>query len=753
MGIVRPSMKSVAGSIVRHRWAFVLVWLVLLAVCVTLAPRFMDVTSGGGFDLPHSESWQASSTLQNEFSQSYGHTVQLLFHNSSGQVSDPEMREQVEGLTDRTMELPGAMKSVTWYDSGLPNLVSPDGTSTYTLITFSGSEEEVQKYVPVIRGLADDMEGAKVYVLGGPAFDYDLEKTSEEDLRTAETYGLPVVAIILVLVFGSLVAAGLPVLLGGVSVTVTLASLFLLGHHMALSVFVLNMVTMLGLGLGIDYSLFMVSRFREELSGGNSINAAVASTFSTAGRAVVFSGAAVMVGMSMLVLFDIVFMRSMGVGGVLVSAVSVLVALTLLPAVLVIAKGRIDTLRVVPARFLRGGHGRFWHGLSRAVMRRPLLFLGISMGLLLVLALPVKDMKAGSPGAGDLSPESGSRLGIELLAEKWSPGEVSPIYIVFDTGNSYGVLDNGFRGGLTDLGRQLMDDGRVERVESIAGMDLPGGPGELRTWALENPEIAAVAASLVNIDGGGGKTVMRVIPVVPGSRETRQLVDELRREIIPAVGGLSGAEATVGGSAAEIVDFTDMLKDAFPFLVGAVLLITYIVLLLLFRSLVIPLKAIFMNLLSVAAAYGVLVMIFQKGWGDSLLGIDAPGGILPFVPVILFSILFGLSMDYEVFMLSRIKEEYDRSGDNEQAVALGLEKTGRIITAAALIMIVVFGSFALTRSIVVKEIGLGLAVSIFLDATIVRIIMVPATMKLLGKWNWWLPAWLDRLLPDFSLKH
>lgn len=756
---MRFSMTALAELIIRRRKAIIVVWLALLVSGVLLAPRLTDVTAGGGFDLPDSESYQASSVLQNEFGQGYGHTVQLLFHSPGGQVTSPDFQARVEELVDRVRQLPGALESLTFYKTGLPGLVSTDGTATYSLVTFSGTEEEIQKQIPAIREMAQDESDMQTYVIGGPAFDYDLERSSEEDLRTAETYGLPVVAVILVLVFGSIVAAALPVALGGLSVTMSLATVYLLGHWTPISIFVLNLVTMLGLGLGIDYSLFIVSRFREELSAGRGPAAAMRATVVTAGRAVIFSGAAVIIGMAMLMIFNIVFMRSLGLGGVLVAAFSVLVAVTLLPALLTLIGRRVNAVRVIPSSMLKGGGGSFWHSWSRMVMKYPLLFLVVSMGLLLVLAWPVKDIRAASPGVDDLPPDSGSRRGIELLAEKWSPGAVSPVYVVFDTGKSFGVFEDGFTQGLVELDRVLESDGRVDRAESYTDIPVlpdPGlikNPGKLIDYVSRYPAEAATLASLVNLEGGSRKTIMRVIPVEPGSPETRELVRELRSNILPRIEGLPADGYAVGGSAAEVTDFTAVLVDAFPYLLGAVVVVTYIVLLLLFRSLVLPLKAIFMNILSVSAAYGVLVLVFQEGLGGGLLNIEPQDGILPFVPVILFSILFGLSMDYEVFLLSRMKEEYTASGDNEHAVSVGLEKTGRIITTAALIMIVVFGSFALTRSVVIKEFGVGLAVSILLDATVVRVILVPATMKLLGDWNWWLPSWLDRIIPEMDFKH
>lgn len=722
------------------------------------APRLPGATQGGGFDLPESESWQAADVLQSGFGGGYRRSVQIIYSHPDWPAADPRFRGDVLASVERVMSLPAAQEHATYYSTGLAGMISPDGMTTYARISFSGSDNDIQSLVPSIRRLAADGSGLEVHVIGGPAFDYDLEQTSEKDLRVAEQYSLPLILVILVFVFGSLVATGLPVALGLASVSMTLALLYFLGQRVDLSIFVLNMVTMVGLGLGIDYSLFMVSRFREELKSRGSPLEAVAGTLATAGRAVTFSGVAVMVGLAMMIPFSIVFLRSLGIGGMLVAALSVLVAVTLLPALLSLLGRRVNSARVIPARYLQTGGGRFWRFWSRMVMRRPGLFLVVSVAVMVALAFPVRGMTAGTPGVEDLSADSDSRLGVNLFEEKWGLGELSPLYIVLKGENDNAVWAPGFRDGLAELGQRLKSDPRVARVESIAELDMPRDvsgfledPRLLQSFARENPQTAGMAASLVDLKGGSRTTIVRVVTSIPPrSPEVRELVRELRGGILPDIGRLSGFKVMVGGGPAEAVDFTASLKEAFPYLVAAVLLITYFVLLFLFRSVILPLKAIFMNLLSVSAAYGVLVLLFQNGWGEGILDFTRPDGIIPFVPVILFSTLFGLSMDYEVFLLSRIREEYRRLGDNEEAVALGLEKTGRIITTAALIMIAVFGSFALAESIVIKEIGVGLAVSIFLDATIVRIIVVPATMKLLGGWNWWLPGWLDRVLPEFG---
>ncbi|MHB1390293.1 MAG: MMPL family transporter [Thermoleophilia bacterium] len=749
-------MEHFSRIVFRHRWPIIIGWLVLFGLGAVFAPRLSDVTQGGGFDTPDSESWRAADILQSAYGRGYRRVIQVVFSHPGWQVSDPRYQRAVEDSLARLQQLPHADGALSYYTTSLPQLVSPDGSTTYALVNFDAREDEIQPFIPEMREIvaAGPLEA---HLIGGPAFDYDLERTSESDLIRAESYSLPLILVILMFVFGTLVAAGLPLLLGVASVTITLAALWLLGHEMALSVFARNMVTMVGLGLGVDYSLFIVSRFREELAAGREPREALTASMSSAGRAVVFSAAAVIVGLAMLTLFSFVFMRSLGLGGMIVAAVSLLVAITLLPALLVLLKARINSARVIPARFLQADGSRFWHGWSRLVMRRPVFFLLVCLGAMLALAWPVTGMRAGAPGIADLSPDSDSRLGVELFTQKWSLGDASPIYILFDSNVDWAAWSPDLRAGIRDLDAWLKADPRVARVESIAELPLPAevprDPKLIAAFASEQPQTAAIAASLVDFNGGSRSTMVRVI-TGPGSgtSEAKQLVRDLRAHL-PSDSRFADMEVLVGGAPAEAVDFTDKLVGSFPYLVVAVLIITYLVLLLLFRSVLLPLKAILMNLLSVSAAFGLLVLVFQDGWGSSWLGFTPTPGIIPFVPVILFSVLFGLSMDYEVFLLSRIKEVYDETGDNELAVATGLEKTGRIITSAALIMIAVFGAFALTESIVIKEFGVGLASSIFLDATIVRVILVPATMKLLGDWNWWLPGWLDRLLPDFSLKH
>lgn len=737
----------------RWRWPVIAVWALAIGASLLLAPRLPQLTRGGGFDLPASESWQAADAVQNQFGGGYRRSVRIIYSHPEWPVGDERFRGRMEESLKRVGSLAAVRGINTWYDDGLPNMVSPDGSTTFAEVSFFGQEKEVQPLVPELRRLAAD-PALEVHVIGGPAFDYDLEATSKADLLLAEKIGLPVVLAILALVFGSLVAMVLPLALGLASVSVTLALLYLLSRRLDLSIFVINMVTMVGLGLGIDYSLFMVSRFREEMGRQRSVAEAVRATLATAGKAVVFSAASVFVGLAMMVPFSIVFLRSLGVGGALVAVMSALVALTLLPALQAVLGRRIDAGRLLP----RSGRqtesaGALWSRWAGQVMKRPWLFLVLSATLLLVLAWPAREMAAGVPTIEDLTPGSDSRQGVDLFGEKWGLGELSPLYVVFEADTDDISRLPAFMEGLAAFEQQLARDPRVARVDSLA--DYDPGLGE----EVSPDKLAQLAQGVLSRPGGDrllglrdGRvvTVAWIYPEALSPAEGRQLVRDLRQQELPAIPGFSGLDVKVGGGAAEAADFTDAMRESFPLLLGAVLLISYLVLLLLFRSLILPLKAIIMNLLSVTATYGVLVAVFQKGWGSGVLGFTPPEGIIPFVPVLLFAMLFGISMDYEVFLLSRIREEYLASGDNQAAVARGLARTGRVITTAALIMIAVFGSFATAESIVIKEIGIGLAVAIFLDATVVRVALMPAAMRLLGRWNWYLPGWLDRLLPRLT---
>jgi RND superfamily putative drug exporter len=501
---------------------------------------------------------------------------------------------------------------------------------------------------------------------------------------------------------------------------------------------------MLGLGLAIDYALFMTSRFREELERG-SVHSAVAVTVGTAGRAVFFSGLTVLIGLGGLAMFDFMFLRSVGVAGMLVVGVSVVGALTLLPAVLAVAGSRVNSLQVVR----RGveDQGRFWVRLSNLVMDHPWRFFLPVLALLLALGTPFLWVNLSSPDATILPTNVDSRQGLETLRAEFGDGEINPIVVALETDSSVSSPEN--LAALYAFTRHFAADERVMRIDSIVSLDHRLS---LEQYTFMYADGSPLSDQLVAAFGRLASEHTTAVFLYPrglsNDDETKQLLADVRAY---GVGG--DFRMLVDGGTAEIVDVVDAMYAQFPRVAALVVLATYLVLLIQFRSVILPLKAILMNALSIAASYGAVVVIFQEGVFSSLLGFSAQGYVEASLPILMFCVLFGLSMDYEVFLLSRIREEYLRTGDNRTSVALGLQRSGRIITGAALIVVVVTLSFVSAEIVLVKAFGLGIAIAIFVDATIIRALLVPATMRLLGDLNWWLPSWLRRALPKQEFVH
>jgi len=519
-----------------------------------------------------------------------------------------------------------------------------------------------------------------------------------------------------------------------------------------MSIFVLNLATLLGLGLGVDYSLLMTSRFREELAarGGTreAVPDAVGATMATAGRAVFFSGLTVLLGLLGLVLFEFMILRSVGIAGALVVGFAVLAALTLLPALLAIAGPNIDRLRVRPVGATSAEDGP-WARLANRVMDRPIAVLVPTLGLLLLLGTPFLHVRFNAPDATILPDSVPSRQAFGRLTDAFGPGPFAPIVLAVRTDGAATTPDNLAR--LYDYSRALAADPRVTRVDSLVDVDSrltlpqyqllyasPGGPPD--RFVQE-----ALAASTY-----GDLTALTITtPYGPNEQPGRDLVRDLRAGN-GSLGPPAGLTVLVGGGAADVEDVVAGIAAEFPRTAVFILVSTYIVLFLLLRSVLLPLKALAMNTLSIAASFGALVWIFQDGNLSAIFGTRPLGFVETTQPVILFCVLFGLSMDYEVFLLTRMREAWDRTGDNRAAVAHGLERSGRIVTSAALIVVVVAGSFAFADIVLIKALGLGIAIAVALDATVVRALLVPATMRLLGRWNWWVPARLARVLPDIA---
>ena len=699
------------------------IWLVAVVASFPVIGMFLgDVLTGDVEITTETESKRADELLDRAFPQSREQAerqiTEVVVVRARGGVDDPEARERVEALAG-DLRAAGASAAVTTTEGG--PLISEGGDARALLVGlgFDG-EDDVEDVSEVVQQL-DDEPGYRAAITGELTSEADQDELSGEDLRTGELFfGLPAAALIVMLVFGAVVAGLVPLLLALMSIFIALALAGLVGQAFDLSIFTVNMLSGMGLALGVDYSLFVLSRYREERSLGRERLDAIAATGGTASRAVLFSGLTFVLAMIGLLLVPSTLFRSLAAGAILAGIVSVLAALTLLPALLGLLGDRINAGRIPffgRTAERAGAESRFWGSTVRAVMRRPLVSLVLGAGLLLALALPVLGLETGSQGPSTLPDRFESKQGYVLLSEEFPDRATDPVEIAV----------------AGDLSSPPVRTG-MERLEV----------------ALE--EHARFAQPAVETTGSGDVARITVqIGGDPVGAAAIEAVRELRNELVPRAFAGADVEVLVTGDTAEELDYHDTVDAWLPRVFAFVLGLSFVLLAIAFRSIVVPLKAIVLNLLSVGAAYGLLVLVFQEGIGAELLGLTESETVAAWVPLFLFSVLFGLSMDYQVFLLSRIRERYQRTGDSDEAVAYGVGSTARLITGAALIIIAVFWGFAMGDLIMFQQMGFGVAVALLLDATIVRGVLVPASMKLLGKWNWYLPSWLS-WLPDAHIE-
>lgn len=731
----------------RFRFAVIAIWVVGIIASVPFLIGIEDSLKVGGFSSESAEGSQALRLLERELGYSPSSFV-LIYRSDRLQASQGEFLDQVEQSVEGVRGLPFVQDIV------LPTLdetlIAPSGEVAYAIVGLDLPPEEAQRYVDPFEDAVRDQPDLDIILAGGPAFYADIETASQRDLRRAELIALPFALVALLLVFGSVIAAVVPLVIGCASVAVILLTIFAVAQFADISIFALNLATMLGLGLAVDYCLFVTSRFREErLSGSGTTDEAVVIAVSRAGRAVFFSGTSVLIGLAGLALFPLMFLRSVGIAGVIVVAISTFAALTLLPSVLSVIGDRIERFPIGPlARRSTAGdadHG-FWHGLAKRVMKRPVIVAILTIALLGSLGLPFLDANISSPDATILPEDLPSRQGFDILAREYSGGEISPFVIAFESPTSMTAPEN--VRSVNSLVRLLQRDDRVARIQSP--VTLPGAlAADEPTFILNVRRVLGLFGADTRLDSfiSDRTAVILAYPVAPANDpRNKELLRDLR-----SVDAGGDANIIVGGGTAEIVDVVDVIYGSFPLVASLIVASTFLVLLFLFRSIILPVKAILMNVMSILASYGALVWIFQEGHLSKYLGFTPQGFVEASLPVIMFCVLFGLSMDYEVFLLSRIQEEWERTGDNERSVAVGLQRSGRIISSAALIVVVVTASFVSADVVLVKALGLGIAMAVTLDATVVRALLVPATMKLLGAANWWLPEWLGRLLPKGSL--
>ncbi len=729
-GAQEPTLLSflTLGRIVyRWRWGVVAAWALLLLVCLPFAPHAGSAFKVGGFSNPQIESARARAALEAGLD-FHASVLLVIFRHPEWVAEDPRYLAEVDRALADVRTMPGVTRIVDHVTN--PRQVGQDRHVAYELLVLDLTPEQFQRVLPDVQARLQP-SALEMTVAGPPAFYRDIEQISQRDLRRAEMISFPFALVALVVVFGSVVAAGVPAAVGGASVIVTLALLVGLARVTDMSIFVLNMATMLALGLGIDYSLFMTSRFREELAT-RTVAESVAIAVATAGRAVVFSGLTVLVGLLGLITFDFMMLRSLGIGGALVVGISVVAAVTLLPAILGILGPRIDALTVVPRRRGRGG---FWARLAAAVMAHPVRVFVPVLLFLLLLGSPFLHVRFSSPDASILPADAPSRRGYDLLRSEFGQGRMDPILIAVTTPGSVLAPENLDR--LYDFTRALERDPRVARVDSIVNVDPRMTREQYRLMYAYADRVGDLyVAQALPLLARGNLTLVQVYSRYPPiGDESKDLVRTIR-QLAPAY----GVGALVDGGAAEVLDVVSRLYGEFPRAILLIMLTTYLVLFALFRSVVLPLKAIAMNTLSILASYGALVFVFQEGHFSDLLGFTPLGFVEASLPIVMFCMLFGVSMDYEVFLLTRVREAYDQSGDNARSVAEGLERSGQIITSAALIIVVVSLSFVAADIVLIKALGLGVALAILLDATVVRALLVPATMRLLGDWNWWAPS-------------
>lgn len=824
----------------RFRWAILLVWAGILISAALFAPNLSGRLKGGGFEGANSEAERVQNLMTDEFGASPA-ALTVVFTGDGLNARSKEFQEAQEAALADVRKLNDVRNVASYAGSRDPRFISDDGKKSYAVVTSNVSVDETRN---VVDGVRSKVRSGKLdtYVTGAPAVYQDLEEASNEDVKHAEKYAFPFAVVILIFAFGTLVAAGVPVLIGGASVLTALAGLYFIAGFYDMSVFTLTLSTMLGLGLGIDYALFFVSRFREELENYPTAEA-VPRTVMTAGRSIFFSGTAVLIGLSGLLFFPFMFMRSIGVAGVVVVFVSVTAALTLLPALLGVLGPRVNRLAI---RRRGGGAGSvFWSRSAEIVMRHPFAVILLAALILGVLLHPVGHMKVGIPEATVLPQKYESRAGDDILKKHFDYAALNPMEIVAtldeDPLSTSGLSDTkrlseriaaadgvsrvesvysigkaaavdyasrveaaradarkeaaGKVDGLVE--RQIKEqiqkntdeavDEQLSRVKATYGAVPPGTEQQIRAEVelrVEREVRASAGRIRDEVERRVAEEVDRKVPglpegispdgnvtpegvanflKLPAARDSKELQNGLTSytandktllrgvteanpytqnaygavDAVRAVDPPAATNFLVGGLSAGQKDFISSLYGKAPFAAAFVIGVTYLILLITFRSVFIPLKAVIVNILSLTASFGAMVFVFQDGHLSGLLNFTPLGFVDATLPILMFCTIFGVSMDYEVFLLSRIREAYENGDSNTASVSKGLVATAGIITSAAAIIIVVTGAFAFTGIILTKAVGLGLAVAVFVDATIIRILLVPATMRILGDWNWW----------------
>lgn len=737
----------------RLRWPIVIAWAVVVILSAVALRGLPDLLSNR-FDLPNTEATAVLEALERDYDQRGDSSFVLIARSDDGATPSPATVAAVGEAAARAGEALG------------PHRVGPVQVAddlAYVAIGSTLEPVQAQRRIGAMRDALPTIEGSTLYLTGQTAINRDLQPVVDRDLIRGEAIAIPIAVAVLLFVFGTLLSTFAPLVFALATVPTTLGLVWIAAHWIDMPIYVVNLVTLIGIGIAIDYSLLIVYRFREELlrrqeasrPPGDTraarhlplpreeIRAALRVTMTFAGHAVVFSGLTVAIGLAGLLLLPLPFIRSVGFGGLVIPLISIVAAITLLPALLSLFGTRLGHLRVVPERVLQqrmDAETGFWVRLSQGIMRRPWPFLVLGSALLLALAFPALRISL-TPGSNAGLPAGVESVdGLRLLEATVGPGPLSPSQILVETGRDGGIWEPEQQAAIARLAADLRTDPAIgsqpDAVVSVS--DLPGLADD------EAVRERAIALGLVN-PRASSALILAAGREPYDTPEGQDFARRIRSTLVPAAAFPPTTEVLAGGAPGAGIDFIDRAYGSFPYLIGAVLLVTFILLVRAFRSLLLPLKAVILNVLGVSAAYGILVLVFQEGWGE-WAGLQATGQIEAWIPIFLFAMLFGLSMDYEVFLVTRMRELYDEGYGNMDAVAIGLERTGRIVTAAAIILCAAFAGFLFGSVSALQQFGLGLAAGILIDATLIRMILVPSFMRVAGGANWWLPAGVARLV-------
>jgi RND superfamily putative drug exporter len=736
-------------ALIRWRWAIIAFWAVIGYLAAAKSPQVVEVLNVRGGTRTPTESGSADLLLRKRFPKPLNDFFAVTLE-ASGRVDREPAATLLDSLTEKFERQPYVSTVASFRSTGDSTFISADGTSTFLVLAMDADRgDSVAKLVTPVRKLVAeaiaqlrvDTAGAKVRVTGRSPLDLDVRNVVAADSRRGEIRLLPLTAGILLLAFGALVAAILPLIVGFLAIWITLAVVVVLADYTPMSVFVLNMTTMLGLGVGIDYSLLIVTRFREELNRGLRRQQAAVRALSTAGVAVLTSGMTVVVGFGALLLTPLVETQSVGIGGLVVVAVAVALSTTLLPALLAVLGRQIDRPRWLARRLTWYHAPTVWEKWARRLSRNPLRALTIGGTIIAVLTAPVFFLRIGLPSRNWWPTSTEAGQGVQTLDRMGVANIILPVRILVEVPQGQSATGAAALRGLRAISDSMRADPRVAQVRSIVDLKPSTSILEYSVLYSDMEDARAQYGSFLDayLSKDGRVALMDVVlgdttSLTSGmevSRKARTLAQSPPRQ-------LKDATILVGGYTAASLDLQDVLLKRFPTMVVLILACTAVMLALVFRSVLVPIKAVIMNTLSVSATFGLIVLVFQYGLGSSLFGLNGPtAAIFVVVPVLVFAVVFGLSMDYEVFLLARVKEAFDKTGKNDKATEEGLSATASVITSAALIMILVFGVFAFARVLAMQFLGFGLAVAVLLDATIIRMVLVPAIMHLAGEWNWW----------------